>query len=94
MLYNFKLLVSTTSFFLFLKNIYYDQNFSRVTYNVFTKAMRSVKRYACYAKNPEFRIIPMSVITVTTVINVINITQKVVKKDPKMTNSSLYKWSL
>ena len=32
-------------------------------------------------------------LTVTNVINVINVTQKVVKKDPKMTNSSLYKWS-
>ena len=32
------------------------------------KAMRSVKRYACYVKNPEFRIILMSVITVINII--------------------------
>ena len=35
---------------------------------VHAKAMRSVKDYACYAKTPEFRVIPMSV---NTVINVI-----------------------
>ena len=29
-----------------------------------TKAMRSVKRYACYAKTAELRVIPTSVITV------------------------------
>ena len=32
-----------------------------------SKAMRSVKRYVSSAKNPEFRIIPMAVITVINV---------------------------
>ena len=34
----------------------------------YSKAMRSVKDYACYAKTPEFRVIPGSGNTVITVI--------------------------
>ena len=41
---------------------------------LFTKTMRSVKDYACYAKTPEFRVIPTSVITVINENNSITLT--------------------
>ena len=48
-------------------NMIYFEQVGRKYGLVGTKAMRSVKRYGCYAKNPEFGVIPTSV---NTVINV------------------------
>ena len=42
--------------------------------NIHNKAMRSVKRYASYAKTTEFRGIPWSVITVYNENNSVTLT--------------------